>query len=93
MVPKKHFKFSVVPKLLLVRNLFLGLQGFKTANQIISAELEAETEAAVNQEDTSFHAQNQPCTPLAPIVQSSPRRMYELPRLTAPFIHMIKSER
>ena len=64
-IPKKQFKFGVVPKLLLgilvplfvvllVMSLFLGLQGSKTVNQIMSAELEAETQAAANQVDAFF---------------------------------------
>lgn len=53
----KKIKFGIVPKLLLgiliplfiilgTTGVFLGIQGYKTVDHIMVAELEAETEAA-----------------------------------------------
>lgn len=59
---KKQVKFGIVPKLLLgilvplfivliAISIFLGLQGSKTVNEIMSAELDAEARSAANQVD------------------------------------------
>ena len=62
---KQKFKFGIVPKLLLgilvplfiilnIMGIFLGEQGYKTVNQIMSTELKAETKSASNEVDSVF---------------------------------------
>lgn len=62
---KKHVKFGILAKLLLgiltplvvvliIVSIFLGMQGSKTVNEVMSAELNAETRAAASEVNDSF---------------------------------------
>ncbi|MGI6255171.1 MAG: methyl-accepting chemotaxis protein [Acutalibacter sp.] len=64
-IAKKQVKFGIVPKLLLgilvplfavlfLISIFLGMQGAKTVNETMSAELDAETKSAANQVEAFF---------------------------------------
>ena len=62
---RRQMKFGIVPKLILgiltplivvliIITIFLGLQGSKTINEVMSAELNAETRAASNEVNSFF---------------------------------------
>ena len=62
---RRRMKFGIVPKLILgiltplivvliIITIFLGLQGSKTINEVMSAELNAETRAASNEVNSFF---------------------------------------